>query len=420
MVYVIAIAFVMQALVLITILAPLALNFDLIELPDQPIQVPGLSLSSQDYSTSSEFNSIWNGMIARLTTASPKYTWTIPQECTYGDYCSFGLQYQAPALSCRAPAQQELTVTPYNTSMAPNDTWVFYESLVSQLDSERWNGTSGSLPLLINYVSMSSSDTNNVTLAVNITGGVQGTYCECVDGTYQANFTSVGDTVDIFSTLLHYNNNMTETCDFANSSHQNTSSACRQYAQNSLAICSSFASNFEGQLGWIPADDYVFSDVMDNVILDKIMDYGRGVGPSHKYTLAPRTANLSATMVDLFTNLTLGLLPTLGATVEEDVSIDGVLVWHFEAATLWAIYTPALTAVLGVVLYGLYCIHANGMAMDNKFATFLITTRTDELDRVYHTTHDHALLMETKLIYDKKGRFIVDTHEDSSAALGYT
>jgi hypothetical protein len=32
-------------------------------------------------------------------------------------------------------------------------------------------------------------------------------------------------------------------------------------------------------------------------------------------------------MVDLFTNLTLGLLPTLGATVDEDVSINGVLVW---------------------------------------------------------------------------------------------
>jgi hypothetical protein len=419
MVYVIGIAFVMQALVLITILAPLALNVNITSF-NETIEVPSLSLSLQDYSTSPNFSSIWDGMIARLTVASPKYTWTIPQECMYGDYCSFSFQYQAPALSCRAAEQQELTVTPYNTSMSPNDTWVFYDSLVSQLDSEQWNGTQDNFPLLINYVSMSSSDPNNVTLAVNITGGVQGTHCACVDGTYQANFTSLGHTVDVFSTLLHYDNNMTETCNFANSSHQNMSSACRQYAQNSLAICSSFASNFEGQLGWIPADDYVFSDVMDNVILDEIMVYGRGVGPNHKYTLAPRAANLSAAMVDLFTNLTLGLLPALGATTEEDVLVDGVLYWHYEFETLWAIYTPALTAVLGVVLYGLYCINANGMAMDNKFATFLITTRTDELDRIYHAAHEYALFMETKLIYDREGRFVVDSREDSSAALSYT
>jgi hypothetical protein len=400
-------------------LAPLALNAYIIELPDQTIDVPGLNLSSQDYSTSPDFSSIWDGMISRLTIASPKYTWTIPPNCTYGDFCSFGLQYQAPALSCRAPEQQELTVTPYNTSMAPTDMWLFYDSSVSQLDSERWNGTSGNLPLLINYVSMSSSDVDHGDLAVNITGGVQGVLCECMDGTYQANFTSFGNTVDVFSTLLRYENNMTEACDFENPSDQNMSNACYQYAQNSLAICSSFALNFEGQLGCIPAEDYVFSDVMNNVIFDEIMDYGRGLDSDHKYTLAPRVGNLSATMVDLFTNLTLGLLPTLGATVEEDVSIDGVLVWRFEAITLWAIYAPALTTVIGVVFYGLYCINANGMAMDNKFATFLITTRTDELDRVYRVAHDHALLMETKIIYDKNGRFVVDSHEGSSATLGY-
>ncbi|PVF92797.1 hypothetical protein CPB86DRAFT_801730 [Serendipita vermifera] len=111
-------------------------------------------------------------------------------------------------------------------------------------------------------------------------------------------------------------------------------------------------------------------------------------------------------------------MPALKETVNISVDVTNYArTWNYEPKELFAAYIPALIAILAIVVYGLYCIHANGRVMDGKFSTLVLTTRSGKLDSVYDKVDNFDELMEEKLVYAKRGCFVPETEDASEIRL---
>jgi hypothetical protein len=86
---------------------------------------------------------------------------------------------------------------------------------------------------------------------------------------------------------------------------------------------------------------------------------------------------------------------------------DGSSVWIYTAWILWGAYLPILILAITVALYGLYTIHLSGIAMDDKFSTFMLATRNAGLDKMCEEATDFEELERIQLIHQKKGTFLI-------------
>lgn len=107
-------------------------------------------------------------------------------------------------------------------------------------------------------------------------------------------------------------------------------------------------------------------------------------------------------------------MPYLNVTTAVIVNVeDSGRRWNYDPWALLEVYAPALVAVLAVMVYGLFCTHANGRVTDNKFPTLLLTMRSEELDGLYAAATDFDALLDKKLLYVKQSHFIPDPREYS-------
>jgi hypothetical protein len=112
----------------------------------------------------------------------------------------------------------------------------------------------------------------------------------------------------------------------------------------------------------------------------------------------------------MFSNLTLRLISTRGGQdmITANARMwDGSNVWIYTPRRLWATYLPAVTLAITVALYGIYTIHASGIAMDDKFSSFLLATQNAKLYEMCGEAADFEELQRLQLIHQNKGTFVV-------------
>jgi hypothetical protein len=86
----------------------------------------------------------------------------------------------------------------------------------------------------------------------------------------------------------------------------------------------------------------------------------------------------------------------------------GDTVWKFDVGDLWYVYGSAHALTLLALLYGLYCIHSNGEALDSNFLTLMLATRSKELDDAIRNAQNYDALMKLRLRKEKERYFVVD------------
>jgi hypothetical protein len=403
--YLIIIAVLIQALGLVTTFAPGALTTGFPPWNTTNLTVPTLNLSADHYAVSDLYADFWDDYIAQLEQKSPEDNWSVPAGC--GDTCSFKVQYEAPALSCRDMSADEYTVKAYDSS-ASSGNWTFYDFNSTKFSQDMdWNANNH--PFIFNYVSMNfTSNPPEMVWSKPPTGSI----CQCKDGTYEANFNYANNTITLNTTILSYRNAYTSNC--TEGDPNVASSECKLYKNNSIQTCIDFTKKLSGVMTLDLAKGTGNDGTHSPLIVEELADHSINYDGNGTIYFEPRFKNLSEGLTSFFSNLTVSLLPALNLTADVPVRVrENRQVWKYEATALFAAYAPALAAVLAIAAYGLYCIHANGRAMDSKFSTVLLTTRNGELDGVYEGADNFDSLMGKKLVYAKRGYFVPNAQDPS-------
>ncbi|PVF92798.1 hypothetical protein CPB86DRAFT_159049 [Serendipita vermifera] len=408
--YLIMIAVAIQGLGLVTTFAPNALTVN-----DSPpstsmnLSVPTMSLTVVRYSESSQSN--WIPFLEEVESKPPESGWSVPPAC--GAACNFKVQYDAPALSCRDLLPNETSVAPYNSNINYTDgIWRFYDLNDTKLfDGFKWSDQKPEFTL--SYIPMSFNLDNRSMISY---GPPTGSVCQCRDGKYEVEFKYADHAIKLTPTLLSYSNAFTSTCtevDF-----EVATKACQTYKQNAFDICRDFTHPFQYYKGISLAENKTDIFTYSRFIFQKYFDINLDSHGDRNAYLRPKFTNLSETLPSILTNLTVGLMPKLQEGVNVPVNVTYYArTWKYEPKELFAAYIPALVAILAIMVYGLYCIHANGRAMDGKFSTLVLTTRSGALNGVYNKVDNFDELMEEKLVYAKRGCFVPETEEASEIRL---
>jgi hypothetical protein len=392
-----------QALVLVSILAPSALTVAPNEQVSQDIEVPIFNLTSQaQFSTgvygSSTDPEIWVPISLNLTAMGeekinaillnlPEITWAIPKDC--GFKCAFYFNYNAPGLECHdvisggSPDplgiiyQAETNLSPQNVTTSPHP-----------IDAD------APYALFINYTAIAEAFLHNSTRSLRA-----GTYCRFYQATYKASFelNSSNSTQRASTSIISHGDYLS----WGSTANGSTSINELREKAASWATCYAFAVAFRGSasMGHHPSIAQTWP------ILTSIFSIDEAAG---SFELA--VSNLSQTLVDLFSNLTLSLLTTRGGqdpVIANATIWDGSSVWIYTTWILWAVYLPAVILAIAVAFYGLYTIHASGIAMDDKFSSFLLATQNAELSEMCRKAAAFDELQRLQLIYEKNGTFVV-------------
>jgi hypothetical protein len=372
-----------------------------------------LDVPTSDLSTSyftgglgvpSTFDSRWGGVLEDSLSGNPESLSYPPIDC--GLACSFKYQYEAPSLICRDLPASEYTVGEHGST---GDTWKLYNGNQENLSSSNpW--TRDNIPFIVNYIPLSSG---NQLPALNTSTVPVGSSCQCQDGTYEIDFQYEYGTIAMKSTVLYPRNSFTDNCTSLSRNEQFLSESCGNYASKSSTTCFWFAGLLQGSILFNnTARNFTYEGNFNPLIMEKLFTYDLDPPADGFFQPADKSHNLSEALPQLFSNLTVNLLPLQNTTKYIDAFVeDSGPVWVYDARELWAAYAPALASVFVIGLYGFYCIHANGRPMDNKFSTFLMTTRNKELDEAYDGVHAFDGLLKKRLVYSKEGHFVIDPRE---------
>jgi hypothetical protein len=386
-----------HALLLVNVLAPSALTVAPSEQVPRDIEVPIFNLTSQAQFATAEYDIDHGSDVRDLTTMGkeridsvlldlPELTRAIPQDC--GLKCAFHFEYHAPGLECH-------DVIPGGGTQDP----LISDYMVYQANSNLyWHNVTASLRrqidvdvpyyLSINYTNITNAFIGNVTISPSA-----GTYCRFYRATYNASFefNSNSSTQRASTSIISLGDYLS----WGNTGPEATSDE----GIASWATCYAFALALQGNFT-------AGQDVTQiQPVIATILKVNQTTSSSE---LA--VSNLSEALVDLFSNLTLGLLSTRGGqdlVVANATVWDGSSIWIYTTWILLAAYLPAVMLAIAVAIYGLYTIHAGGIAMDDKFSSFLLATQNAKLYEMCGEAADFEELQRLQLVHQEKGTFLV-------------
>jgi hypothetical protein len=394
-----------HALLLVNVLASGALTVAPSEQVSRDMKIPIFNLTSQAQFAAGTLDPIRRLSLEslHLTTMGeerinsvlldlPEVTWDIPQDC--GLKCTFYFEYNAPGLKChdvipdgsQGPPLPDLDYTVYqaNSNLYPRN-MTASPSQGIDVDSP--------YDLSINYTGITNAFSPNMTFSPTA-----GTYCRFYQAIYNASFdlNSNSSTQRASTSIISYGDYL---------SWGETPAIVPFYVThgepNLWAICYAFALAFQGNFSIFDGGDIA----PNQPVLASIFNIDTAIG---SFELA--TPDLSQTLVELFSNLTLGLISTRGGkdpVIANATIWGGSNIWIYTSWVLWAVYLPALILAIAVALYGLYTIHVSGIAMDDKFSSFLLATQNVKLYEMCGDAADFEELQNLQLIHHKKGTFHV-------------
>lgn len=414
-----------QALALITILAPNALTivpkgnvYHTLEVPTldfsagpvESIDGMGRRLANESLPTSLK----WNRIVQKSAISGRVPTWPSPKGC--GSSCNYNFTYVAPALKCLdQPFSRNYTldflVPLYNATI---------EFFSQQYYYERHGGVISPHPNPGVAIEWLKADGMGVNLI--------GSRIECTfhNATYQADVTYGNGTQITRANVTDWGILLNDTWyDYYLDHHTNTNVAYSlapdvNYGLNAAAAFNALGKVLNGTLtGTHEVNGYTSNlpSVYNNRNHEmQIMNTGLFQDPIWEayWTFDKAVPHLATALTDLFTNVTLGFVAEVEhTTTVEAVTIDDRNIWSYQPRTLWLIYGNAFLTSFLFCLYGLWCIHQNGEAVDQKFSFFVLTTRNPQLDETVEATTRYKDVLNVPLIYAKRSVFHVETEGKS-------
>lgn len=374
-----------QLLVLVSILAPNAF------LISQDISTPKLNFAAMPTNNDPTW---WEEVVAHYTVNDPFESWNVPADC--GDSCAFQITYQAPGISCREMSEQETGLIPFSPQLFESgEAWCAYRA-GAYLDVV-WGAPID--PLNISFVPMVGQFSNDRPVSVNQTGPFQGQLCEWRDKTFQADFTYKDSQKSGTVKAISDTNDMAQHCSWT--SGGDLSHECSQYASAAANFTKGYIKGFNGGLCWTSNRTLT---TWDSSIVSQFLSYSFD-DENHTMTLSP-IPDASQKIERFFAKAVLGTLMQIGQTDSGFTVVNVRSAWVYYPLRLWAIYGPALLLGLLAGLYGFRSARISGIVREKKFSSFLVATRTKDLDAVV-AQHSDAV-MSTKLRHDAQtGRFLV-------------
>jgi hypothetical protein len=396
----IGLAILIQALVLVSILAPGALLVDWKLATHRNITIPKLDLVTVPTRT----DPIWWMEVAKYFMFHPPFeSWNVPVEC--GQACGFDIVYQAPGISCRQMSEQETPLKPFDLQLYESgQQWNFYSS--NSTFQMTW-GTND-LPLNFSFVPMISRFSANTLVSVNQTGPIQGQLCEFHDRTYQVHFNYTDNIKSGTIEAISESNDFTQNCSWT--SGASLSPDCSHYASAATNMSLGYSAVFVGTGGWNINGMHLDFQQLPLIQFIDYIEYT----PEQTRELTPPD-DISKLLEDSFANVVLGILLRLDQIGEAPALVLVGNTWLFFPHVLWMVYTPALFLVLVAGLCGLRWARQSDIVREKKFSSFLIATRTESLDAVCNQ-HSNAVLSARLRNDAQTGRFLVlqDAEADKS------
>ena len=351
----------------------------------------------------------WKETMDTIMLNPPVVNWKTPAAC--GAACSFEFQYEGPALDCRDITKNEYTLNP-NPRLT---NWRAYDANSTlhpapAMTLGNWDITKP-YDLSIQYVNATVE-----TSLVRFQPGA-GVYCHFRNASYNASFKFENNVPSVSTSIVSYGGILggRHDCLF------NETQPCWTNGVNTRVMCDVFATALQGHIG---KDTTYYTNPVTNE------RFGYGVGLENEVgslaliqTMFNHTEldnvlqgfnvlvpDLGKTLVDTFSNLTLGIIPHRGdVTTVKALVVDGSNIWYYTVWILWAVYAPALLLVIPILIDGLLSIRMNGMGMENNFSTFLLTTRNGELDDACKAAVDFEELQKHQLHFQEKGYFRLES-----------
>jgi hypothetical protein len=386
----IALAIIIYALVIVSVLAPGALWIGFLE--NRKMAIPKLDLAALPTNIDIGW---WMEYAKHYMRRSNIQKWKWTTEC--GSMCQHWSTIQAPGISCRPISEHETPLKSFDSRLFESgQEWDFYTS--NSTFEMTW-GTNN-LPLKFSFVPMIAQLSDNALISVNQTGPIQGQLCEFHDKEYGASFDERG------VSLQSSRDGFTPNCVWT--SNTSLSIDCSRYASAATNLSLGFIKNFVGTAGWNtsgkrPNRQQFFP--LQNILSYDISTENQTISLKSPYEPDSHWL-LSEAVENTFTAVVLGALMQSDQTEQLFTQVDAWDKWGFYAPNLWMAYGPALFLVLLVGLCGLRWSRQSDIVREKKFSSFLIATRTKDLDAVCAQRSEGV--MSTKLRHDvQTGHFLV-------------
>lgn len=393
----IVVASLIPAMSLISILAPNALGVEPALATQTSLTVPTLALSSGmifsmvpgDDCVYSSPTQNWQRIIQRAMMSNDFIGWTAPEGC--GPGCDYSIEYNAPALRCAdlTSAQiwdPETSTTPpaqaqaiLNDQQAPSLTGIFNASSnvgPAVPDPPATNSTS---PYTYTFT-LAYQPLVDAAASHNSTGSI----CTFHDATYRASVSFANNTQLVKTEVLAYldalNNSYILPLGCTTYGFDIEPPAGLAHAVNYHAICEIFAGFLNGNIIAATINNVGTLDISTSIGLTNLFAINQTTG---HWGFTPAVANISQSLSDLFTNVTLAMFSqsTATANVEASVLSSGV-VWVYNMRRLWTIYGVGIAVTIACSIFGILCLFANGSPSGKDFSQLLAATRNSDLDTV--------------------------------------
>ncbi|PBK65009.1 hypothetical protein ARMSODRAFT_1087653 [Armillaria solidipes] len=369
---VIIIATLLQAFVLVSILAPNSLEVGSALPKNTTISVPTALFNKPDFPQldCTIYPSVDSEKVLGLALQSETLmSWNAPAGC--GTACNYTIQYNAPALRCTELAIDEAN-TMLNASASPDsgDGMAVYNATSSN--------TGYIDPIRIAW---RTYDPNRKSM-------IAGTRCSLWTTTQKSVVSFVNNTGMISPSIISYNSPMNtdhqvvfETCPDDRSNRSAPSVTLYNYAVVGRWLFAQLIGDFVRYPGvsggirpwWQPTGDSTF-----NVATNNLFSLNETAG-----TFTPNSENVSSALEQILVNVTVALITYWAQTTTVDASVaQDQLVWVYHVQRLWIIYATALAVAAACGAVGFACVLKNGEDRDSTFWDIVRVTRNSELDDV--------------------------------------
>ncbi|SJL15175.1 uncharacterized protein ARMOST_18661 [Armillaria ostoyae] len=389
---VIIMATLLQAFVLVSILAPNSLEVGSASPQNTTISVPTALFNKpiDAFDCSLTPSGDWEKVLDRALQSETLMGWNAPAGC--GTACNYTIQYSAPALRCT-----ELAIDEANTMLPIQD---IYNKTVYNAT----NSPGGHIEPM--SIAWRTFDTNGKST-------ISGTRCALWNTTQQSVVSFANNTGMISPNITSYNNPVNtdpevfldEACFDSWESSNVTSVSLYTYALvgswlfdqlHGALICITEYSPRNGPLSYCdPSLDSQF-----NLATNNLFSLNETTG-----TLTPNSQNVSSALEQILVNLTVAMITHWDQTTMVNASVvQDQLVWVYHIQRLWIIYATALAVTAACGAVGFACILKNGEDRDLTFWDIVQATRNSELDAVVDGEKRRDVGESTMLQYAVQGR----------------
>ncbi|KAK0505466.1 hypothetical protein EDD18DRAFT_1326541 [Armillaria luteobubalina] len=359
---VIAIAIILQAFELVSILAPNSLEIGTAPPTYTNLTVPTVSFSKTNLSGSQcdddKPYAAWQKVLGRALLSDKLLAWDAPVGC--GTACNYTILYAAPALRCTTLGMDAV------------------DRLVPS-----------TIPYAVVYNATHTG--TNMTLAWRMYGDngqstATGAHCSLYNTTQKSDVSFVNNNATISPSIISYDYAKYYSASVSNFTGCITledGDVSFEDSHNYAYIVTWLYEQLNGTLLRIPRNDSVpaftwIPGTNFNLISNNLFSLNETAG-----TFNPNSDDVISALEQILVNATVALIASLRHNTRVDASVaQDQLVWVYDVGRLWIIYSTALAVTAACGAVGLACILKNGEDSDLTFWDIVRATRNSELDVV--------------------------------------